>query len=207
MRRPLVTKEERFDPTSVRPQMETVINAFDQYLEESPYRLGRTKHAVMGPVAKILERAQTGHWSVEDLAGYALRVHEMHRKARGFVDSKARIALETGVQELMRLINIVPVTALAKVLEKVEYGLYYRRRKRSSEWMDGIRKDFEHFLRSRYETVEALREAWRDKNITFEGIYPSRNNDAYRKSKGKRQSDIDDFWSIHIKEDIEEEEE
>lgn len=207
MREPLVTKGGRFDPTSVRPQMETVINVFDRYLENSPYRLGKSKHAVMGPVAKILERAQTGHWSIEDLAGYALRVHEMHRKARGFVSTEARTALESGVRELMRLVETVPVTSLAKVLEKLEYGLYYRRRKGASEWMDNIRKDFEQYLSLRYPTVEDLKEAWKEKNITFEGVYPSKNNDAYKKSKGKRKEDIDDFWRTRSDDDLEEEEE
>ncbi|RJX27672.1 MAG: hypothetical protein C4554_03910 [Dethiobacter sp.] len=207
MRKPLITKEGRFDPASVRPQMEKVIDAFDRYLEVSPYRLGRTKHAVMGPVAKILERSLTGSWSVNDLAGYALRVHEMHPATRGFVSTEARIALETGIQELMELINMVPVTARAKVLEKVEFGLYYCRRKRASEWMERIRKDFEHFLQSRYESVDAFREAWKDKNATFGAIYPSIKNDAYKKSKGMRKADIDEFWLTYGKEDIEEEEE
>lgn len=57
MRKPLVTRGERFDLSTVSQQIEEVIDAFDHYLEASPYRLGRTKHAVMGPVAKVLERA------------------------------------------------------------------------------------------------------------------------------------------------------
>ncbi len=207
MRKPLVTRGERFDLSTVSQQIEEVIDAFDHYLEASPYRLGRTKHAVMGPVAKVLERAGSGHWSAEALAGYALRVHEMNPKARGFVPAEARSAMERGVQELIRLTHMVPVTALGKVLERLEYGLYYRRRKRASEWMEGIRKEFEKFLRSRYKSVEALREAWKDQNATFE-IYPSRKNEAYRKGKGKRKEDIDAFYAnLKLEEDIEVEEE
>ncbi|MHB1420048.1 MAG: hypothetical protein ACYCX4_10800 [Bacillota bacterium] len=202
----MITREMKFDPTSIRPQIDIVIDAFDRYLEDSPYR-GRTKHAVMGPVTKILERAQTGFWSVEDLAGYALRLHEMHSKGNRLVPADSRMSLETGIQELMRLVSMVPITALAKILEKVDYGLYYRRRKRASEWMKGIMDKFEHFLRSRYETVDLLRDAWKDKNAALEGIYPSKNNDNYRKSKGKRSDDIDDFWHTQITEDIEDEEE
>ncbi|MEW5705803.1 MAG: hypothetical protein AB1743_03255 [Actinomycetota bacterium] len=207
MRKPLVTRGERFDLSTVSPQMEAVIDSFDRYLEASPYRLGRTKHAVMGPVAKILERAGTGYWSEEALAGYALRVHEMNPKARGFIPTEARAAMESGIQELMQIMNQVPVTAQAKVLERLEYTLYYRRRRRASEWMEDIRRKFEKFLRSRYESVEALREAWKDKNATFE-VYPSRKNEAYRKGKGKRKEDIDAFYaSLELEEDIEEEEE
>jgi len=207
VRKPLVTKEQRFDPASVRPQMETVINLFDRYLENSPYRFGKSKHAVMGPVAKILERSQTGHWSADALAGYALRIHEMHRKARGFVSTEARTALEDGIRELIRLIDMVPITTLAKVAEKVEYGLYYQRRKRASEWIDSIRKEFEKYLSSHYATVELLREAWKDKTITFEGIYPSRSNEAYKKGKGTRREDIDAFWRSRTEGDLEEEDE
>lgn len=207
MRKPLVTRGERFDLSTVSQQIEEVIDAFDRYLEASPYRLGRTKHAVMGPVAKVLERAGSGHWSAEALAGYALRVHEMNPKARGFVPPEARSAMERGVQELIRLTHMVPVTALGKVLERLEYGLYYRRKKRASEWMEGIRKEFEKFLRSRYKSVEALREAWKDHNATFE-IYPSRKNEAYWKGKGKRKEDIDAFYAnLKLEEDIEVEEE
>lgn len=206
MRKPLITKGERFDLSAVRPQVEAAIDSFDHYLEASPYRLGRTKHAVMGPVAKILERAQTGQWSVEELAGYALRVHEMNPRAKGFVSSEARSAMEAGILELTRLIGMVPITVRAKVLEKLEYGLYYRRRKKASEWMEQIRKEFEAFLKSRYETEAALREAWKDKTASFESIYPSRTNVAYHKGKGKRKEDIDIFWSTRHEEDIEGEE-
>lgn len=206
MRKPLMTRGEKFDLTEVHKQVEVIVSAFNRYLEHSPYRFGRTKHRVMGPVSKILERAQTGYWSVEDLSGYALRVHEMDRKAKGFVSAEARTALETGIKELMHLIRMLPITALVGVLEKLDYALYYRRRKKASEWMEGIKNEFEKFLRDRYKTVEALREAWKEKNVSFDGFYPSKKNEAYQKSKGKRKEDIDQFWLSHKEEDIEEEE-
>jgi hypothetical protein len=186
--------------------MESVVNAFDRYLDASPYRFGRTKHAVMGPVAKVLERAQTGHWSVEDLTGYALRVHEMNPRAKGFVSPEARMAMESGIRELVQLIQTVPVTVLANVLERLEYALYYRRRKRASEWFDGIKQEFVRFLHSRYDTVEALREAWKDKNADFDNAYPSRSSGAYRNAKGKRREDVDAFLSGRTGEDFEQEE-
>lgn len=205
MREPLTTKGERFELATVLPQMEEVVDAFDRYLEASPYRMGRTKHAVMGPVAKILERAGAGQWPSEAIVGYALRVHEMNPRARGFVSEEARCALEIGTGELMRLVSIVPVTSLPKVLERLEYALYYRRRKRTSEWIGSIRVEFERFLRSRYQSAEALREAWKDKNVTFD-VFPSRSNEAYKKAKGKRKEDIDAFYaSLQLTQDIEEE--
>lgn len=206
MRKPLISKGGRFVPDNVRPRIEKVLDAFDRYLDASPYRFGRTKHAVMGPISKVLERSATGFWSVEDLSGYAFRIHEMHPSARGFVSTDVRRTLETGIQELLLLIEEVPITARAKVLEKLDYGLYYRRRKRASEWMDGIRKDFEGFLRSRYNSEESLREAWKDNNVSF-GVYPSVKNKEYEKGKGKRKTDIDDFWRTYSKNNIEGEDE
>jgi hypothetical protein len=205
MRKPMITKERRFDLATVLPQMNKVIEIFDRYLEKSPYRFGKSKHALMGPVAKILERAQTGLWSKESLTGYALRIHEMHPKSRGFISPETRCLLEDGIRELMSLIEMVPVTILTKVMEKMEYGLYYQRRKSTSEWIENIRKEFENYLIIRYPDVELLKDAWKDKNVIFDGIFPSRSNDAYKKGKGKRKEDIDEFWRNRAEEDIEEE--
>ncbi len=205
MRKPIVTKENKFDPKTVNHRIEKIIDAFDRYLENSPYRIGRSKHAVMGPVAKILERAQTGSCSLADLSGYAVRMHEMHPKSSGFISDTAQIHLETGIRELMALIDEVPVTALPKIMEKIDYGLYYYRRKKSIEWLGEIRQKFEEYLRSKYATEDELKKAWKDKKASFSGVYPSRSNKAYIESKGTRRQDIDDFWQSLGEQDFEEE--
>lgn len=205
MRKPIMTKESKFDPKSVSHQVEKIIDAFDEYLENSPFRMGRTKHAVMGPVAKILDKAQAGYCSPAELAGYALRMHEMHRQSKGIVSEAARIYLETGTKELVTLVNKVPVTALPKIMEKIDYELYYRRRKRTIEWLAEITRKFEAFLRTKYATEDELKQAWKDKNAGFSGIFPSRNNKAYSESKGARRQDIDEFWQSLGEQDFEEE--
>ncbi|NLC77319.1 MAG: hypothetical protein GX750_06830 [Clostridia bacterium] len=205
MRKPIMTKESKFDPKTVKDKIEKIIEAFDLYLENSPYRFGRSKHAVMGPIAKILDRAQTGSCSPADLTGYAIRMHEMHRQSNGIISNTARLHLETGILELVNLVEQVPVTAFPKILERIDYGLYYYRRKRTSEWLSEMSQKFEHFLRSKYSTEDELREAWKDKKASFSGVFPSRNNKAYTDGKGTRRQDIDEFWQSLGEQNYEEE--
>lgn len=203
MRKIITVHGGRFDLDSVHQKIESVITLFDRYLDEYPTKTARSKHAVMGPVAKILERAQTGKWDSQALTGYALRVHEMNPKVRGYLSPKGRQALEEGTQQLVILCKEVPVTAVAKVVERIDYGLYYARRKKGLEWLEKTRLAFVRFLQSKYSnSFTELTAAWGEKEMkditSFEALrYPSRG-DAYKKYSSTRKSDVDEFWKQFI---------
>jgi len=196
MRKPITVQCRRFDLDSIKPKMESIICAFDTYLDGYAVKTARSKHAIMGPVAKILERAQTRRWDVEGLVGYALRIHEMNPKSHGFISLEARAALERGTKEVIELCRDVPVTSVAKVIERLDYSIYYRRRVKALTRIEKIRSAFVNYLKDQYPDDNALALAWKEKGLTFESVrYPSQSSDSYKKAKGSKKDDIDGFWN------------
>ena len=212
MRKVITVRGGRFDLDSVRPKIEGIVIQFDKYLDEYPVKTAKSKHAVIGPVAKILERAQTRKWDAQALTGYALRVHEMNPKARGYLSPAARLALEEGTAQLVTLCREVPVTAVAKVVERIDYSLYYARRKKGIEWLENTRQMFIRFLQEKYNgNLGALTEAWgkdaKDIGAFDEIRYPSNKSETYKKAGTARKSDIDAFWKQYADQAAEEEDE
>ncbi len=213
MRKVIAVRGGRFDLDSVRSQMEAIVALFDKYLDEYPVKTAKSKHAVMGPVAKILERAATRRWDAQALTGYALRVHEMNPKAGGYLSPAARQALEDGTAGLVDLCRQVPVTAVAKVVERIDYSLYYARRKKGIEWLENTRQMFIRFIRDRYgNDFTQLRAQWGEEDL--EGVedfddlrYPSDKSEAYKKASQPRKKDVDEFWQQYADQAIREEEE
>jgi len=211
MRKVITVHGGRFDLDSIRPKIETIVVQFDKYLDEYPVKTAKSKHAVMGPVAKILERAQTRKWDAPALTGYALRVHEMNPKTRGYLSPAARQALEEGTAQLVSLCRDVPVTAVAKVVERIDYSLYYVRRKKGIERLENTRQMFIRFLQDKYtNNLGTLTDAWgKDaKDIsTFDELrYPSDKSETYKKAGAAKKSDIDKFWEQYADQAAREEE-
>jgi hypothetical protein len=212
MRKVITVRGERFDLDSIRLKIESIVAQFDKYLDEYPAKTAKSKHSVMGPVAKILERAQTRKWDAQALTGYALRAHEMNPKARGYLSPTARKALEEGTAQLVALCREVPVTAVAKVVERIDYSVYYVRRKKGIERLENTRQMFIRFLRDRYgDNFDSLADAWGAKDAkdisTFDEIrYPSDKNEAYKKAGSAKKSDIDKFWEQYTDQAAREEE-
>ncbi len=212
MRKVITVRGGRFDLDSVRPKIESIVVQFDKYLDEYPVKTAKSKHGVMGPVAKVLERAQTRKWDAQALTGYALRAHEMNPKARGYLSPAARQALEEGTTQLVDLCREVPITAVAKVVERIDYSLYYVRRKKGIEWLENTRQMFVRFLQDRYnEDFDKLSAAWGEKDTkdisSFDEIrYPSDKSEAYKKAGTVKKSDIDEFWKQYADQAAREEE-
>jgi hypothetical protein len=212
MRRIITVHGGRFDLDGVRPKIEGIVVLFDKYLDEYPVKTARSKHAVMGPVAKVLERAQTRKWDAQSLTGYALRAQEMNPKARGYLSPAAQQALEEGTTQLVALCREVPVTAVAKVVERIDYGLYYARRKKGIEWLENTRQMFVRFLQGKYGDFSRLAAAWGDKDTkditSFADLrYPSDKSEAYKKAGAARKADIDEFWKQYADQAVREEDE
>jgi len=123
-------EEEAFglkDLEEIRQLKEDVIDALSSYLE-GYYRGGFSKHAIMGPVGKLLSAvASSKIESVEALIGYILNIHE---KATGYaVQQEYREHLENGIRLLMELKRKTPKRLFTKELREIDYGVYYRRMK------------------------------------------------------------------------------
>lgn len=191
----IFTKVDKFKLEDVKVQVEEIRAAFDQYLDSYPTKTARTKHGIMGPVGKILQDVRRGKWDAEALTGYALNIHLSNPKAKGISDS-ARMALEEAISKLLELIKTVPVTAQDKLLELVDYGLYYRRRKKGLLWLESVKQEWISFLRGKYRTGQILAEAWGEKlqkiGDDFERItYPSKK--SFVQAKGQKRVDMEQF--------------
>lgn len=212
MRKIITVHSERFDLDGVRPKIEGIVVLFDKYLDEYPVKTAKSKHAVMGPVAKVLERAQTRKWDAQSLTGYALRAHEMNPKAKGYLSPGARQALEEGTTQLVALCREVPVTVVAKVVERIDYSLYYTRRKKGIEWLENTRQMFVRFLQGKYGDFAKLTAAWGDKDskdmASFADFrYPSDKSETYKKAGAGKKADIDEFWKQYADQAVREEDE
>jgi len=194
----IFTKTEQFEIDSIEPEINEIRDAFDHYLDTYPIKTSRSKHGLMGPVGKILQEVKGGKWDATSLTGYALNVHLSNPKVKGISDS-ARSALEQGVTKLINLMKDIPVTAHDRVLDRIDYGLYYLRRKKGLAWLESIKGKWIGFLRERYGNGEKLSEIWKEKiekiGRDFEFIgYPSKR--SFTEAKGQKQKDMAEFMNL-----------
>jgi len=197
MKRPLIiVQQQPYDWETAKKQVEKIAEHFATYLSE--YRGKRatgSKHAVLGPVGKLLNKAATGERDLDSLLGYTVRIHEMSSLG-GYLSPTALENLRQGAEGLLDLLSDAPVAVRARLIEQIDDAVYYRRQKAYYErlytYMDQKRAAFIAFLRDKYETNEQLQSAWGDSNITFDEVpYPSKNQ--LQKSKAKAE-DIKTFW-------------
>lgn len=150
MRNPIVLKQgEAVDEERLEKSCARVVALFDRYLDHFPSKSRKSKHAVMGPVARVIELVKVKGASADHAVGFALRMHEMNPRARGYVSREAVEALEAGTRELLALVSMVPATRLARTLERVDYSLYYQRRKKGIAWLEEISRAFAAFASQR----------------------------------------------------------
>lgn len=201
MRKVIALKAEKpkLSEEQVKDRIGEVVAEFDAYLDEYPVKSAKSKHSVMGPVAKVLDRAKAGQWEVEPLAGYALRMHEMNPRAKGFVSQAAADHLRKGTDKLLELCKEVPVTQLANTIEQIDYGLYFQRRLKGMQWLEEKRKNLVAFLKVKYASDEDLRRAWalgKKDTTTRETIYFfGKSSNRYKNGNAVLQADMDDFYT------------
>jgi len=146
----LQVEKPKINQVEVKRRVEEIVTLFDSYLDEYPIKGGRSKHTLMGPVAKVLDRAQAGQWEAEPLTGYAVRMHEMNPLTGGRVSQKAVARLREGTEKLLALCRDVPVTALASTAEQIDYNVYFRRWVKSRQWLEQRQAELVTFLREKY---------------------------------------------------------
>lgn len=209
MRVPIAVQIVPYDIEKDQPTIDAIREAFVQYLEETRRRKTRqkstrSKHGLMGPVGKILREVKSGRWDPASLKGYAIRVHE----ASGVPSLAGVEALEKGIDLLVGLLNGRPITAHERLLDRLDYGLYYELRKRALESKEARRQGWIQFLRNKYGSEASLSEAWEDEVVSFEELYLPRVVEGSKSKKAStKQRDIVAFWESQGVAGIVEEEE
>ncbi len=198
----LQIEKPKISPDEIKKRIAEIVALFDGYLDEYPIKSARSKHAVMGPVAKILERAQAGQWDAEPLTGYALRMHEMNPRTGGHISQAAVSKLREGTEKLLALCRDIPVTALASTVEQIDYSLYFQRRVKGMAWLESQKKALVEFLQSKYGTDEAFARAWGLKakkgqppRIADQYYFGPRTK-SYLNGNETLQADMDEFYQL-----------
>jgi len=208
MKRPLiVVQQEPYEWETAKRRIQEIAANFAAYLGE--YRSMRatgSKHAVLGPVGKLLDKAAAGERNLESLLGYTVRIHEMSSRG-GYLSPSALENLRQGAEGLLALLSDAPVAVRSRLIEQVDDAVYYRHRKEYYERLNNIRTAFIAFLRSKYENDEQqFKAAWGPDAVSFDEVrYPSRRQQGEAKSEAKAD-DIKAFKSLR-EEPVEEEEE
>lgn len=192
MRVPIAVQIKPFDVEQSQPEINATREAFTRYLEGVPRKSTRSKHGLMGPVGKILSEVKSGRRDAASLKGYAIRVHE----ANGRSPSPAGLkTLEEGIDRLLGLLAQAPVTAHDRILDRLDYGLYFDLRKNALESREARRQAWIGFLRDRYGSESALSDVWGQEISSFDEVYlPPRAEGAKGSKATARQRDIVAFW-------------
>jgi hypothetical protein len=205
VRAPIMVQVRPFDVEKAQPRIDIARQAFARYLDEVRGLSGRSKHGLMGPVGKILREVKSGRRDAGSLKGYAVRVHE----ATGRTPSPAGLeALEQGIDGVVALLSEAPLTHHDRLLDRLDYGLYYDLRKKAIESKEQRRQAWIAFLRGKYGSEAQLADAWGAAVARFADLYLPRKAEG---SKGKKatvkQHDIAAFWETQgAVTDIEDEE-
>lgn len=212
MKRPLiVVQQQPYDWEAAKKQVEEIAGHFADYLSE--YRGKRatgSKHAVLGPVGKLLGKAAAGERNLDSLLGYTVRIHEMSSQG-GYLPPTAMEHLRQGAEKLLDLLSEAPVAVRSRLIEQIDDAVYYRRQKAHYEWLHAYmaekRAAFITFLRNKYkDNEEQFKAAWGQDAVPFDQVpYPSKNQQQKAKSKAKAE-DIKAFWEFQKEEPVEEEE-
>lgn len=191
MRVPIIVHVAPHDIEQDQPRIDAARGAFLRYLAELGLRQTRSKYGLMGPVGKILSEVKSGRRDAASLKGYALRVHEATQKR----PSPAALgALEEGIDLLVKLLAGAPTTTHDRILDTLDYGLYYELRKQELESREARRQAWVEFLRKKYGNAQGLSEAW-GKPEDFDDVYLPRKAEGSRLKKANvRQRDIVEFW-------------
>ena len=208
MKRSLIlVQQQPYDWEAAKKQIEEIAEHFAAYLSE--YRSKRatgSKHAVLGPVGKLLNKAAAGERNLESLLGFTVRIHEMSSK-RGYLSPDALGHLRQGAEGLLSLLDSAPLSARDRLISQVDDSVYYLCRKGLYEYLESKRQEFAVFLQAKYDDDEGKFEtAWGKDAVAFDKVrYPGPHQ--RRTAKAAKAADIAEFWQSQKEEPIEEEEE
>lgn len=205
MRVPIAVQVKPFDMEKAQPQIDATREAFAHYLDDVPRKSVRSKHGLMGPVGKILSEVKSGRRDPASLKGYAVRVHEATGRSPSPVGLEA---LAQGIDHLVKLLAEAPVTAHDRLLDRLDYGLYYDLRKKALESKEARRQVWIGFVRDKYGSEARLSEAWGEEISAFDDLYLPRKVEGSKTKKATaKQRDIAAFWESQGAPAVTEEEE
>lgn len=156
----LMARIEPFDIETIKEDIDRVVNKFDRYLDTYiPKSKGVSMYAMLGPVNHIIQKSATT-LDLEELTGFGIRVHEN----KSYLPNNAKDLLFDAVSEFVNLLGkkkddgteVVPRVTKPRIVERIRYRLYFRRKTKFLDYLEGRRQEFVEFLKSQFESIEDL---------------------------------------------------
>ncbi len=166
-------EEERADIDTIREVRGRAVEALVEYLKT--YRPtgeeADSKHALMGPVGKLLSRIMTtGDINWGAVRGYILSVHKNLQSPRG-VSADAAERLEEATRVLDELRSLLPPTKWLKTVEDIDDEVFFRvYRQKLLGRRKGLQKKFHEWLKKRFSSIDELNELLGDEVEEYESF-------------------------------------
>lgn len=146
-------EEEKADRDQVSEVRKKAATFLMEYMEtfHPEDRRSDSKHALMGPVGKLLSRiTTTGEINWDAVKGYVLSIHKNQQGSRG-VSAEAAERLDKATTSLSELKEMLPATKWLKTVEDIDdevfFGLY---KTKLVGQRKGIQKQFQEWLKTKY---------------------------------------------------------
>ncbi|MEM0272589.1 MAG: hypothetical protein QW514_08620 [Thermoprotei archaeon] len=134
MKTPIImeTREKEFNwPTAEIEEIQRDLFEYlgDYYAKDQRY----TKHAIMGPVGKLLTIVESSMFgdNVDSYVGYIANVHDAQSEKR--LSKEGMEKLRAATSKLINLRRQVSERAFLKIVRSVDYGVYFLKVKQIAE--------------------------------------------------------------------------
>jgi hypothetical protein len=149
----MAKEDEKASSEEIKEKRSEVTRSLIEYLEtfKPEGDQGDSKHALMGPVGKLLTRiTTTGDINWDAVKGYILSIHKNQQAPRG-VSPDAAERLDAAIMQLDELRNLLPPTKWLKTVEDIDdevfFGLY---KGKLLGQRKGIQKKFHAWLKENH---------------------------------------------------------
>ncbi|NWF94509.1 MAG: beta-galactosidase [Candidatus Thorarchaeota archaeon] len=153
-------EEQKYDIEQIAAARKKAADALVEYLKTfRPEDAGTdSKHALMGPVGKLLTRlTTTGEINWEAVKGFVLSIHKNQQKGR--MPASAAERLDDTVRYLAELRALLPPTKWLKTVEDLDDEVFFRVYKEKlvgqKVW---VQKEFQEWLERKYKTIDRVNE-------------------------------------------------
>jgi len=198
LRPPIAVTIPAYSLSQSGPQLDSAVDAFAEYVAHvAPGSNTRSKYGLLGPAGKAITELKAGRNDRDSLIGYTLRAQESARAGQigAAVSVEALRALEKAMDGILSVLKNAPEPYHAAILDRLDYGLYYRLRRRQMADKEVARLDWIHFLGTKYGSPQALGEAWGRPLVDLETMKLMRKRVAKGERRSKaEQADIDEFY-------------
>jgi hypothetical protein len=153
-------EEEKYDLGEVQEIRRKAVKALVEYLKtfRPKDRSGDSKHALMGPVGKLLTRiTNTGEINWDAVKGYILNIHKCQQTHR--VSTSPAERLDDAVKHLSELNRLLPPTKWLRTVEDLDDEVFFRvYKEKLVAQRAGMQKQFQEWLEHKFSSVDELNE-------------------------------------------------